>query len=613
MIIWIATAIIWIRTPFEGRSYFLPALRPPNYNFYPSSDAENYDLLAQSILIGNGFHNGMTVVRPLYVALLTLLHCIAKNDYLFLTNLQIMILAIFPMMIYLIGKNIHHPLSGLLAAAWCIWREKESISITPLVQVSNSRLLMSDLPTALMICITIYAVIKWFQGDGQKQIIPLIAGGCCGVITLVRTQSIILMPAIILFSWIQKKVFKQSGKNFFKGTVFFLIGAFTILLPWNIHNQIFPNTSVNNNTSEMNYLYKLYEGSINQNSESSTISEDISEKPSLLAMIMKNPKPIFSSIISHFANNEISTLLIMPVREVDAENINMWFHDPSLFWYRESSKGPLTEKGILVATYCLIICLGIGFAATKTGWTGLLPLGIHIFYNLGTSFAMNSGFRFLLPVDWIGYFYFSIGIIGIICLLLGLYFQNIWNWLKPIKKLTVLNISGHLSTNKMLITMFFLLVIGFILPVLDKFIPYRYTAGPMEIQQYKLKTEGLSFILENYPSLTITELFEERKLEIVEGRAVYPRYYPANEGDSGASSSVKRPTGFGRIVWMLINQRINTISLPVYKSSLNQFIQDPMDVVVIGEQKKDYFDAWIIIGKTEDQTVIWESSFLRKK
>jgi hypothetical protein len=45
------------------------------------------------------------------------------------------------------------------------------------------------------------------------------------------------------------------------------------------------------------------------------------------------------------------------------------------------------------------------------------------------------------------------------------------------------------------------------------------------------------------------------------------------------------------MVWMVINQRVNTISLPVYRSTAVYPIQDPMDVVVIGEQKKDYFHA----------------------
>ena len=609
--IWFIAALIWIRTPFEGRSYFLPALRQPNYNFYPSSDAENYDLLAQSILIGNGFRNGMTVVRPLYIAFLSLLHCIAKNDYIFLTNLQIIILALFPMMIYLIGKNIHHPLSGLLAAVWCIWREKESISITPFVQISNSRLLMSDLPMALMISFTIYVTIKWFQSDNRKPFFSWIAGGCCGVGALIRTQSAILIPAIILLSCIQKISSKQFGKSFFKEIVIFIIGVCFIILPWNIHNQILPNTTVENNASEMNYLYRLYEESVNQNPESDNEYEKEIAKGSLFNLILKYPKQIFSSIYSHFVNNEVSTLLVMPARETDADSFESWFHDPTLFWYRESSKRVLSENKILISVYCLIICLGLGFATVKSGLPGLLPFGIHIFYNIGTSFAMNSGFRFLLPVDWIGYFYFAIGIVSIIYLLLGLYFENIRNSMKPFKKSAFSTLPGHFSKRRKLLMMVPFLVIGFILPFLDRFIPYRYAEPDIQKQQFGLKEEGLSFIQQKLPNLPLDEMIEEGKLEIIEGRAVYPRYYPANEGDSGASSSIKRQAGYGRMIWMLINQRVNTISLPVYKSDASHSVQDPMDVVVIGIQKKDYFHAWIIIGKAGQETVIMKSSFLQ--
>jgi hypothetical protein len=609
--IWFIAALLWIRTPFEGRSYFLPALRQPNYNFYPSSDAENYDLLAQSILIGNGFRNGMTVVRPLYVAFLTLLHCIAQNDYMFLTNLQIIILALFPMMIYLIGKNIHHPLSGLLAAIWCIWREKESIRITPFVQVSNSRLLMSDLPMALIISFTVYAAIKWFQSDNRKLLFSLITGGCCGVGVLIRTQSAILIPAILLLSLFKKITSKQCSKSFFKETVLFVLGICFIILPWNIHSQVFPNTTVDHSSSEINYLYRLYEGSVNQTLRFDNDFENEIVKGSFINIILNYPKQILSSIFSHFVNNEVSTLLVMPARETNADSIKSWFHDPTLFWYRESSKGVLSENGILISVYCLIICLGLSFATVKSGLSGLMPLGIHIFYNIGTSFAMNSGFRFLLPVDWIGYFYFAIGIVGIFYLLLGLYFENLRDSLKPLMKIASDKRHEHFSKKTIVFLMVPFLLFGFILPFLDRFIPYRYDDATLQIQQLDLKERGISYLQQNLPNLPIAEMINEGKLKIIEGSAVYPRYYPANEGDSGASSSIKREAGYGRMVWMVINQRVNTISLPVYRSTAVYPIQDPMDVVVIGEQKKDYFHAWIIIGKAAEQTVIWKSSFLR--
>ena len=102
--LWAAAVYFWQTTPFEGRSYFVPALRLPNNNFYPSSDAEHYDLLAQSILLGNGFRNGLTIVRPLYAAFLALLHWIFGNDYMRLTNGQILVLALIPVIIFRRGK-----------------------------------------------------------------------------------------------------------------------------------------------------------------------------------------------------------------------------------------------------------------------------------------------------------------------------------------------------------------------------------------------------------------------------------------------------------------------------------------------------------------------------
>jgi hypothetical protein len=85
------------------------------------------------------------------------------------TNLQIIVLALFPVAVYQIGTLLHFPLSGILAAWWVILREVYSIELTPIVQVSNSRLMMSDLPTALIVSWLMVALIHWYQADKKRQ------------------------------------------------------------------------------------------------------------------------------------------------------------------------------------------------------------------------------------------------------------------------------------------------------------------------------------------------------------------------------------------------------------------------------------------------------------
>lgn len=616
LIIWISAAMIWINTPFEGRSYFLPALRPPNYNFYPSSDAENYDLLAQSILVGNGFRNGMTVVRPLYVAFLAFLHALAGNDYLSVTNLQIIVLAAFPVFIYLIGRQIHHPVSGILASVWIIWRESESIRITPLIQISNSRLLMSDLPTALVVSMIIFASILWYQKSEKKVIPGLITGGLCGIGMLIRTQSFILVPAVIVFYLAGKLIEKQFTRYSFRQVLFVLIGVIIVFSPWQIWNKIYPNDSINGESSETNYLYRLYETTVYSGEDAFSIDQTSQaeiEKDSLFKLIIRNPGKIFSAVSAHFINNELSTLFVLPVRDQTAIEPEAWIHDTSLFWYRESSRSILSEKGLLVICYGFIICFGIGCAFQRSQWAGLIPLWIHLAYNAGTSAAMNSGFRFLLPVDWAGFFYFAIGIVGLFTTIIGLVYRESWNHFMADKTDMNRTKNDKRTYWKELIVIFQLLCIGMILPLCERMIPYKY-------HDKKITGDELIHLIEPLPEsqpvfegIPLTEWINEEKITALEGRAIYPRFYPAGEGDSGGSSSIKQQADYDRLVWMIVDRNIWTVSLPMSRENSDIPIRDPMDVIVIGKVEDGYIDAWWIIGNADGKIMYWESSFLRER
>lgn len=614
-LIWLAAAVTWIETPFEGRSYFLPALRPPNQNFYPASDAEGYDMLAQSILIGNGFRNGMTVVRPLYVAFLALLHTLAGNDYLLLTNLQIVVLAIFPAVIYLIGREIRLPAAGFIASIWLILREVESIRLTPLIQISNSRLLMSDMPMALVTALILLVAIRWYRGEKASNSTALITGGLCGVGMLIRTQSFVLVPAALCFFLIGKVIMKKMNRHGIFQCFLLIAGCLLVFSPWQIWNRIYPNESISGQTSEADYLYRLYERAAAGESPSAPADEFIgndAEKPSLLGLIVQNPQRIFASFSAHFFNNEFSTLLVLPVRTETPGTIESWFHDPSLFWYRESSRDALAENTVCVLIYLSLICIGIGYAFHLAGWAGLLPLWIHLFYNAGTAAALNSGFRFVFPVDWVGTFYFASGLAWAGYLLIRIVFAGFFQIpqfsanSEPRSKKSGRNLlpAGAAAAC--------LLGIGLILPLSEVLIPFRYQNELIpESELFQVVSEASSGQI-CCSAGQLRALIDDGKLIVTEGRAVYPRFYPSGEGDSGGSAPIKQWADYDRLIWMLVNRRINTVSLPVSATAAFSPIADPMDGIVIGTPENGFIDAWWIVGINGDETEIWQSAKLEE-
>lgn len=608
LIIWLIASVVWIRTPFEGRSYFLPALRPPNYNFYPSSDAEYYDMFAQSILIGDGFRNGMGVVRPFYAAFLALLHAIAGNNYLSVMNLQIIALALFPVAVYRIGTLLHFPISGILAAWWVILREVYSIELTPVVQVSNSRLMMSDLPTALIVSWLMVALIHWYQANEKRQsLFAIITGGLCGIAVHVRTQSAAFIPIVLLFLLISYSIEKRLNLHAIKSFGIFLITILILILPWNVWNQIHPNPTVGSSNSEANYLYSLYAHAANADQSGGDLNTGISHN--VIELILNYPLPILQSFTAHFMNNELSSLLILPVRTEPVTDSQQWFQDRSVFWYRESSENAIRQNKLLLFVYILIISIGFGSAIRRASWAGAVPFLLHLTYSFGTAFAMTSGFRFILPVDWVTLIYFAIGCVVI----MRFPFIHIYE-MTDRPALTHKAITEEFPKRSLSICLSFIIVLlGLVLPLCDMAIPKRFNSS---LSSEELLNRWIEMAPENEHLAIQKQLSQKIKngqLEILEGRAVYPRIYAAHTGDSGGNSSIKVNADYDRLVWMLLNGRVSVISLPVVKEDFDQPIPDPQDVIVIGEKKKDYLSAQWVTAVISGKIQTWEAAAIDEK
>ena len=596
VLVWAAAVWLWQTAAFEGRSYFAPALRPPNYNFYPASDAENYDLLAQSVLLGNGFRNGLTVVRPLYAAFLALLHCIFGNNYMHLTNGQIMVLALIPVLIFLIGKNLHHTAAGLTAAAWVIWREIYSIRITNLVQVSNSRLLMSDLPTMLLVLLTILCVIRWYLYDNEETR-SLLCGGVIGTAMLLRTQCFVMIPALWLVFILARK--KPSKK--WQSILLSMLGFAIVFLPWTIWGKINPNTTVNKDVSEDQYLISLYR----------TETGETDKNKGLFNLIADHPAEAAEAVVSHFLNNEISSLLILPVRLIKPEEAEQLFYDGDLFWYRENARETIEKNQGLIAVYLILISFGVISAVRKNGFGGLIPFLFHIVYNLGNAFALTSGFRFILPADWVILLYFGLGCSAVFDfwdrLCLFNFAQTVPDEILSVDEISEnddKNAAGHEMTetasaqnayfkNKSQVLPFacafiLLAMIGAILPLCETIIPRHFTPKTPD----QIRAEWLSG--DDATAIDISK-YSDEELVFLEGRAFYPRYYKADEGDSGGSSIAKRGLNYDRMVWMFHDQQVAVLCCPLTEEQAQTIavtpVPDPMDVIVVGIQREDYIEV----------------------
>ena len=591
VLIWAAAVWVWQTTSFEGRSYFAPALRLPNNNFYPASDAENYDLLAQSVLLGNGFRNGLTVVRPLFAAFLAFLHSVFGNNYMAVTNGQILLLAFIPVFVFLIAKQCGCAAAGLLTAAWVIWREIYSIRLSPLVQVSNSRLLMSDLPTFLCLALVIFCTVKWYR-NGKEIYRSLLCGGMIGTAMLLRTQCFVLIPVLwfIMLCSSKRPVIKWLS------LAFSFIGFLIVFAPWTVWNRIYPNTTVNAEVSEDQYLKHLYQAA----------AGETDPEAGLFQIIARHPAEVFRAVGSHFLNNEISSLLILPVRLTKPTETDQLFYEPDLFWYRENARQTIEENKTIIAVYLVMISFGVISACRKNRFGGMIPLLFHIVYNLGNAFAMTSGFRFVLPVDWIMLYYFAFGCAAVTEFLGRIFLFSAqgqkdagtvktgYEFIPESERLAESNEprtnipeTGNSGQSWAIEgTVLLLCAIGSVLPLCEKAIPRRFPVKNSDQirQEWQASSDSSSPDLSRYA---------EENIVFLEGRAFYPRFYKAGEGDSGGSSSAKRGLDVDRLVWMFHDDRVHVLCCPLTEEQIRTLsgAADPMDVMVVGIQRDDYVEV----------------------
>src|SRR5258706_446002 len=197
--IYLIASALWLSVPVSvlENSFYSPITPPANMPF-PYSDAGFYDYLAQSLLIGTSYLGGIPP-RPLYVVFLAVLHFFFGQNYPAIIAAQTLVLALFPVALYFLGKKLHSPAAGVVVALFAIFRELVGLWISSNTRVANSKIFTTDFPTALGIAILCLVVIWWLE---RRDLRPtLIAGGAFGLLLLFRTQSLFTLPAIFILVW----------------------------------------------------------------------------------------------------------------------------------------------------------------------------------------------------------------------------------------------------------------------------------------------------------------------------------------------------------------------------------------------------------------------------
>jgi len=318
-----------------------------------------------------------------------------------------------------------------------------------------------------------------------------------------------------------------------------------------------------------------------------------------LSYIKSEYREIPGLILTHFLHSQIQTFLVLPSRLQGVEAISGFvahhsleklleeccsirYYVRSLPYWRDwdGSFPPHTILPILGIV--LLIALGVNEGWKKNKLINIIPILFWVSYILFNSLFRNSGGRYILPVDWTGVVYFSIGLAYIS----GSFIQTTFPVVRTPSNLPIQNSQkkqGSQSTNQRLFILIALLLflLGCILPIIESSIPQRFTQSKKDLmfsnlfEENNLSTEEKNNI----------NTFLENDGIMIAGRGIYPRYFPADSGEMGRESGILGPKPYPNLVFHTVGTNNTIFSLPL--SSKPKIFPSGSDVLVFACDNND--------------------------
>lgn len=573
--IYVFTVILWLSQPINTAFTATPP-RAPNFEIYPFSDPQFYAQYAQSALTGNGFLWPEIPARPFYVAFLTWLHLLGNQNYQNIVLLQTFVLAAFPAVLYLLGREIGGSPLGLGLSLLAAFRDINSNLAAPFASnVTYSKLFLSELPAALLISLAALLSIRWLRSSSRSAWLSLLIGGLFGAAALIRLQSSILIVPLLGFAFF---VFSDR-KRWLRDSILIIIGFVVTITPWLTRNYIAAGGLVlDNPISQTMTMARRWSGSAGNEILPRLPGENDAQYSSRLTRLAiesfkRNPGFILRSAANHFFNSETASLLAFPVRD-EIQSPSELLRPQHTFW-----KTPLVTSQLPLFAFCLFL-FGIGVATAwhSRGLIGLLPLAFGLVYNLWTALFLSSGERFIVPLDWSIHLYEFLGLIvlgGVLLSFAQRARESISNWFQmTLTDHTVVDDSPELSRRYFIPSLIVVLFLGAFLPITESVFPQKY---PPISQSKIVQQVGMTA--------------EEGEIALC-GRALYPRYYDAGDGEPGTAKLGYGPEEKARLVFFLVGPENELVIFEL--ENVPEFFPNISDVYMIGTQTDNYFSPRVV-------------------
>jgi len=606
LLIYITTAILWIREPLQ-KSFLFTGPYPPNHVLYPFVDAAIFDTASQFALIGQGIFNGQFFERSLYVSFLVYLHSLFGQDYDKLVAIQAGIFAIFPALIYLIGRSLNIRAAGFAAAIIATLRGINSISASNMIDMANPKMLLTDFPTAIGMALIVLLTCEWLKIPIRRLHYALWIGGAIGFALMLRTNALVLLLFIPVYALFR---FLPEWKKWPISVLFIILGMIAITLPGELRNQarggmVYGSYLVKfQNVIKQRYIPPSDPGSSLPQRTGQRLAIvsfrnmqailDLSRGSIDQAQDTRSCNTVFCFAPNHFLHNMITSVLILPTSPL-LDDLRHTVKDSHPYWQPDWD-GSLTPSSLFfLVLNIFFIALGISLAWHQLRLIGLIPLAVFIFYNISNALARTSGGRYLVPIDWIISIYFLMGVFWLIIWLANAMGIKWELFSVPAQQDIPQQIPAR-NLWSVIAILAALFGLGSLIPLSENLHPPRYQN--VDVTQTLIDHE--QEIAKAGISATDIDLFlKNSNAELLIGRILYPRYYPMDRGEFLFDPFVTM--GFPRTAFTLIGpEGEQGVILP---GDSPKYFPHAIDALILGCKEEKYLDALAVILLDENGAI----------
>jgi hypothetical protein len=603
IILYAVTAILWAREPLQ-KSFLFTGPRPPNGVLYPFADAASIDAGSQFALIGQGIfaYNTPFFERPLYLSFLAYLHTLFGQNYVLLMAVQAALLAIFPAIVYLIGRSLNMRAVGFAAALVTMFRGLNSIAASNLIDLASPKMILTDFPTAIGVALVVLFTCESLKRPGQRLHYAVWLGAAIGLTLMLRTNALLFLVFIPIYAVFQ---FVPNWKGWLVSSILILLGVVAITLPWELRNVARGGVMYSPIVTKMQSVIRTrYQGQPQGSAPlQSRLSALTFQQTSLISSLYRtsdfaDEQPCNSILCfapKHFLHNTAMSLLSLPTSLI-LDDLPHTVKGESSYW-KADWKGTLASTSFFILIINLLVTvLGISIVWKHQRLTGMAPLAVFAIYNLSNSMARTSGGRYIVPMDWILLLYFMAGALFLFTEIARVtHFRQVSIFQAGPEERIV---STDSSWRKAIGTLVLIFAIGLLAPLSEKLSAPRYAdfdiPGTLHKWQTPIAEAGLN-------AEQLKTFLESPGAEALVGRTLYPRSYKMGQGEISFYFYPFTNMDFPRTGFFLIGPHGQDNI--ILAGGFPKYLPHLADAVVIGCRDQNYVDALLVLILDHNVTV----------